>query len=172
MSDAFEKIAIVIDRDNREVSAIETEAAAFLKVPCGTIKNNQWNDCSYTNEFGMEKSFSTLLVDIPHEQQGALETAMLAAIAEDPYDKSIVEKTGAFASRMREEASRYISTDRLKLKAHLGLTWAVQYKNSFPELTSRSEMWSGRSPKHCSCALRFWWRFRARCFLLKVVASR
>ena len=127
MSDAFEKIAIVTDRDNREVSAIETEAATFLKVPCGIIKNNQWNDCSYTNEFGMEKSFSTLLVVIPHEQQGALETAMLAAIAEDPYDKSIVEKTGAFASQMRKEASRYISTDRLKLKAHLGLTWAVQY---------------------------------------------
>lgn len=71
MSDAFEKIAIVTDRDNREVSAIETEAATFLKVPCGIIKNNQWNDCSYTNEFGMEKSFSTLLVVIPHEQQGA-----------------------------------------------------------------------------------------------------
>ena len=74
MSDVFEKIALVTDRDNREVSAIETEAAAFLKVPCGTIRNNQWNDCSYTNEFGMEKSFSTLLVElvvIPHEQQGA-----------------------------------------------------------------------------------------------------
>jgi hypothetical protein len=25
------------------------------------------------------------------------------------------------------EASRYISSERLKLKAHLGLTWAVQY---------------------------------------------
>ena len=34
MSDAFEKIAIVADRDNREVSEIETEASAFLKVPC------------------------------------------------------------------------------------------------------------------------------------------
>lgn len=61
MSDAFEKIAIVADRDNREVSEIETEASAFLKVPCGTIKNNQWNDCSYTNEFRMEKTFSALL---------------------------------------------------------------------------------------------------------------
>lgn len=69
MSDAFEKIAIVADRDNREVSEIETEASAFLKVPCGTIKNNQWNDCSYTNEFRMEKTFSALLVVIPQEQQ-------------------------------------------------------------------------------------------------------
>lgn len=127
MTDAFEKIAIVTDRDNREIRAIETQAAAFLKVPCGTIRNNQWNDCRYTNEFGMEKSFSALLVVIPQEQEGALETAMLAAIAEDPYDKSIVEQTGAFAAQMRQEASRYIPTDRLKLKAHLGLTWAVQY---------------------------------------------
>lgn len=127
MSDAFEKIAIVTDRDSREVSEIEAEAAAVLKVPCGMIRNNQWNDCSYTNEFGMEKAFSALLVVIPQEQTGALETAMLAAIAEDPYDKNIVEKTGAFASQMRQEASRYISTDRLKLKAHLGLAWAVQY---------------------------------------------
>lgn len=55
----------------------------------------------------MEKTISALLVVIPHEQQGALETAMLAAIAEDPYDKSIVEKTGVFASRMREEASHW-----------------------------------------------------------------
>ncbi len=28
---------------------------------------------------------------------------------------------------MRVEASRYIFSERLKLKAHLGLTWAVQY---------------------------------------------
>ena len=28
---------------------------------------------------------------------------------------------------MRTEAGRYISTDRLQLKAHLGVTWAVQY---------------------------------------------
>lgn len=94
---------------------------------CSATIWNEQQDCSYTNEFGMEKTFLALLVVIPQEQQGALETAMLAAIAEDPYDKRIVEKTGAFASRMREEASRYISTDRLKLKAHLGLTWAVQY---------------------------------------------
>ena len=52
---------------------------------------------------------------------------MLKAIAEDTYDKNIVEKTGAVANQMRVEADRYISSERLKLKAHLGLTWAIQF---------------------------------------------
>lgn len=74
-----------------------------------------------------EKTLDALLVVIPNEQQGALETAMLAAISENEYDRNIVEKTRIFSNQMRTEASRYISTDRLELKAHLGLTWAVQY---------------------------------------------
>ena len=52
---------------------------------------------------------------------------MLSAIAENEYDKNIVAKVGIFADQMRVEASRYIFSERLKLKAHLGLTWAVQY---------------------------------------------
>ena len=52
---------------------------------------------------------------------------MLCAISENPYDKRIVEEAGRFADQMKMTASQYISTDRLRLKAHLGLTWAVQY---------------------------------------------
>ncbi len=52
---------------------------------------------------------------------------MLSAISEDPYDKNIVDKTEAFVRRMRTDADKYISTDRLQLKAQLGVTWAVQF---------------------------------------------
>ena len=52
---------------------------------------------------------------------------MLDAISEDEYDKNIVDKTRDFAKQMRKEASKYISNDRLELKANLSLTWAVQY---------------------------------------------
>ena len=127
LTNAFEKISIVTDRDNREIETIEASAASVLDMSCAEVRNNQWVDCSYTNQYGIAKTFSTLLVIIPNEQQGALETAMLRAIAEDTYDKNIVEKAGVFANQMRVEANRYISTDRLKLKAHLGLTWAIQY---------------------------------------------
>lgn len=62
---------------------------------------------------------------------GALETVMLDAISENAYDKNIVKKAAMFVQEMRKEADKYISTDRLMLKAHLGVTLAVQ----FPEKT-------------------------------------
>lgn len=52
---------------------------------------------------------------------------MLNAISENPYDRNIVEQTKKFVQQMRMEAGQYILTDRLQLKAHLGVTWAVQF---------------------------------------------
>lgn len=127
LSDAFERVAFVTDRDERETRFIEASISSVLREFNAELRNNQWKECSYINDFGIEKNFRALLVVIPLEQQGALETVMLSAIAENDYDKNIVEKTATFAEQMRVEASRYISSERLKLKAHLGLTWAVQY---------------------------------------------
>ncbi len=75
----------------------------------------------------MDKRLEMLLVVVPREHQGALETVMLESISENSYDRNIVEKAGIFAAQMRNEAEKYISSDRLQLKAHLGITWAVQY---------------------------------------------
>lgn len=63
---------------------------------------------------------------IPLEQQGALETVLLKAISEDPYDQEIVERCATFVEEMVPYADRYIGKTRLKLKAHLGVTWAIQ----------------------------------------------
>lgn len=49
------------------------------------------------------------------------------SFAEDPYDAVIVEKAGSFVKEMRSVASKYIDSNRKELKAHLGVTWAVQY---------------------------------------------
>lgn len=105
-TNAFGRISIVTDRDNREISDIEVSAAAALKMPHTEMKNNQWVNCNYTDSFGMKKTLEALLVVIPNEQQGALETAMLAAISENEYDRNIVEKTRIFSNQMRTEASR------------------------------------------------------------------
>ncbi len=74
----------------------------------------------------MEQHFEFLLVSIPIDQQGALETVLLDAISEDPYDKNIVEKSKSFVSSIRSEAGRYITSDRLQLKADLSVAWAIQ----------------------------------------------
>lgn len=127
MTNAFEKIAIVTDRDDREMSEICTSLLEDMSGFFGNIQDREWCDNSYLDAYGMENVVQLLLVVIPKEHLGALENVMLSAISENPYDKNIVDKTAVFVQQMRIEAEKYISTDRLQLKALLGVTWAVQF---------------------------------------------
>lgn len=127
MTNAFEKIVVITDRDEHTVEEIQSSMADDMNGFFGNIQDRMWCDNSYNDAFGIEKNVLVLLLVIPKEHSGALETVMLSAIAENPYDKNIVDKTAIFVEKMRTEADRYISTERLKLKAHLGVTWAVQY---------------------------------------------
>lgn len=52
---------------------------------------------------------------------------MFSAISENPYDKNIVEKVPNFVKQVRKEADKYIFSNRLQLKANLGVTWAIQH---------------------------------------------
>lgn len=126
-ANAFEKVAVVTDRDEWEVDEIERGLRDSLQSLFQTVKNRAWSKNEYTDSFGMRNEIEMLLLIVPKEHFGALENVMLAAISEDPYDKRIVEKSADFVRQMRQEAEKYISTDRLQLKAHLGVTWAIQY---------------------------------------------
>ena len=77
--------------------------------------------------YGKKQVVDGLLVVIPKEHEGALETVMLDSISENSYDAVIVDKVAAFVKEMRTIASKYISSDRKELKARLGVTWAIQY---------------------------------------------
>lgn len=123
----FEKVVIITDRDDGTLEEIEATLMNSFNGFVSNIQDRVWCDNAYQDGFGMEKNVQFMLVVIPKEHSGALETVMLSAISEDPYDKNIVERTAEFVGQMRMEAGRYISTDRLQLKAHLGITWAVQF---------------------------------------------
>jgi len=124
---AFSRIALVLDRDNKEIESIESHASHLFKPVVTQMKNNQWIENHYKDSYNIEKSIEALLVIVPTEHQGALETIMLDSISEDPYDKNIVDKSGEFVKEMRNVASKYIKNNRSELKAHLGVTWAIQY---------------------------------------------
>lgn len=126
-SDAFSKIVLVLDRDDKSTESIEAHASHLFKPIVTEIKNNTWISNTYVDAFGIHKVVTSLLIAIPEEHQGALETLMLEAIAEDPYDAAIVKDAGDFVDKMQKSASRYIPNNRMRLKAHLGVTWAVQY---------------------------------------------
>ena len=122
----FSRIAVIVDRDEREVEEIERSVCEELSPFFGTVKNRQWNTCGYTDGFGMEKTLESMLLVIPTDQQGALETVMLSAISEDPYDKNIVDQCSDFVEGIKDEADRYITTERLLVKAKLSTVWAIQ----------------------------------------------
>lgn len=126
-ADSFGKVALLLDRDDRDISSMEKHASSvFLPIVSKAVQN-RWITNNYQNGFGQDKTVEMLLVVIPKEQQGALETVLLDAIAEEPYDAHIIECVEAFVKKMRAEASKYICNDRTELKAKLGVTWAVQY---------------------------------------------
>lgn len=126
-TNAFEKIAIITDRDDRTVEDIRDSLITDMSGFFSDMRDREWCNNYYQDSFGINKMIELLLVVIPKEHLGALETVMLDAISEDSYDKNIVEKTAAFVEQMRTEADKYIWSDRLQLKAHLGVTWAVQF---------------------------------------------
>ena len=125
-SNAFSRIAIVTDRDNRTDNDIINNLKSSIKAIDLAMENNKWNKNKYIDEFKIQNSFELLLIIIPNEHQGALETVMLDAISEDPYDKNIVDKADIFVKEMRTEASKYLKSERLQLKAKLSVTWAIQ----------------------------------------------
>ena len=124
--DPFPRIALVTDRDDRDIVEIERNVIEQLSSFFAGIKNREWITNRYLDSFGMEKQLEVLLLVIPVEHQGALENVMLDVISEDAYDKNIVDKCAAFVEGIRPEADRYIATERLQLKAKLSTVWAIQ----------------------------------------------
>nr|WP_027870138.1 DUF3226 domain-containing protein [[Eubacterium] cellulosolvens] len=124
---AFSRIALVLDRDESEIQSIEAHASSVCKPVINTMRNNEWVQNVYIDAYGTEQMIEGLLVVIPTEHEGALETLMLDSIAEDPYNSVIVDKAGAFVADMKTVASKYLGSRRNAIKVHLGVTWAVQY---------------------------------------------
>jgi hypothetical protein len=126
-SNVINRLAIIIDRDDNGIKSIEKRFSESLNPVISKMKNNEWIQNTYKDSYRLDQQIETLLVVVPQEYQGALENVMLDSISEDPYDKVIVNKTGEFVKEMRAIASNYIYNNRTELKAHLGVTWAIQY---------------------------------------------
>lgn len=123
--DSFSRIIIVADKDDKEISEIEVLHQQWLSPYAQGVKNSQWIENSFIDNFGNKQKLSTLSIIIPSEKQGALETTLLDAISENEYDKVIVEQSEVFVKNIRPIAEKYIKTDRLALKAHLATVFAV-----------------------------------------------
>jgi len=143
-SNVFSRIAIVTDRDDREEKSICQSFKAMLMPIMSNVENNVWTYSLYKNSFGQEKAVDFLLLIIPSDKEGALETTLMDAISEDEYDKIIVERSKEHVETIAPNASKYIGKNRLKLKACLGVIWSIQSPEkifSFIDEQIRSVRW-------------------------------
>ena len=125
-SSSFSKIAVITDRDDRIVEDIVLDVVSWMRPIKTALQENIWSVGTYEDSFGTVQEVQILLRVIPSDHEGAMETVLLEAISEDPYDTVIVEKSGEFVASMESVADRYLCSRRLKLKAHLAVTWAIQ----------------------------------------------
>lgn len=125
-SNIFQNIIIITDHDDLTIEEIERNINNLLGEELNCLKNDTWVTTTYYDSFSQEKSICVLLKIIPTQYEGALETIMLDAISEDPYDKNIVDQCKKFVNDIRPVADKYIGKNRSALKAQLGVTWAIQ----------------------------------------------
>lgn len=125
-TDMVSKLAFVVDRDDRTIQEIEGEFSGISPI-VNKLKNNRWVEGQYENGYGEIDSLGTLLLVIPRDVEGALETVLLDAIADhSPVDKCVVDESKAFIENIAPKVEEYLKKPRMQLKAKLGVTFAVQ----------------------------------------------
>nr|WP_287493252.1 DUF3226 domain-containing protein [Sellimonas sp.] len=90
------------------------------------IKNNEWIHCHMQNGQKKEITVDILLLVIPFEETGAMETFLLKAIAEnDPYDAQLICQSNQFVESV-DPKKRYLNKRRYITKAKFDVFFSVR----------------------------------------------
>ena len=122
---SFDKLVYIIDRDENDLDDMKQKIINDLQPICSNIIVGKWTANSFINKFDARKEIEILGLIIPPDQVGALETTMLIALSENAYDKNIVDKSIVFVDDIKLDASKYIGTKRMQLKAKLSTVFAI-----------------------------------------------
>lgn len=130
-SEIYHKIVIVTDRD--EVDTEESFLNQIKKIfhdrgliVHTNIGHNQWIECEYTNGQNHKCVVEILLLVIPFEGTGAMETFLLNSISDrDEYDKEIIKKGKNFIA-VADPQKRYLNKKRYLTKAEFDVYFSVR----------------------------------------------
>ncbi len=131
LANVYSRIVIVADRDEAgsEQSVIQTLKQilnGYNVTYTSSISNNFWLQCSMHNQMGIEIQFSILLLIIPFEENGSMETFLLNAVgSKDPYDKMIIDQCNQFVERIDPE-KKYLTSRRYITKAKFDTYFSIR----------------------------------------------
>ena len=119
------RIALMTDADERSILNIEADVLQQLSPDISLVENNVWHLNHINNTFEEPANVEFLLSIIPREGEGALETVLLDALTEKSNGVNLVECSKNFIDSLPE--NEYTPTQRLRLKAKLGVALSVFY---------------------------------------------
>lgn len=131
VGEAFDKIVIITDRDEvgteeEFIEKINTSVQKYQLMMKDDIKNNTWLSCEYQNGHGKKQIMELLLLVIPFEDTGAMETFLLNAIANDSaYDAEIIRKGNQFVEEVDKER-RYLTKRRYITKSKFDVYFSIR----------------------------------------------
>lgn len=132
LDDEFiDNIIIISDRDEidseeRFIDNIEKSLIDSQVTINGSIENDKWINCNCKNGRDQHVSFNVLILIIPFEETGALETFLLKSISDsDSYDKMIISKIDDFVEKV-DENKKYLNKRRYKTKAKFDVYFSIR----------------------------------------------
>ncbi|WP_373217587.1 DUF3226 domain-containing protein [Ruminococcus sp. 5_1_39BFAA] len=130
-SEIYQNIVIVTDRDEvgtekEFINEIQGVLASRKVSVESMIANDAWILCRHRNAHGREIQFRILLLIIPFEETGALETFLLKSIANnDTYDEKLINQCNAFVDTVDAE-KRYLNRRRYITKAKFDVYFSIR----------------------------------------------
>ena len=127
----YENIVIITDNDEIDTfDNMKTTLEKLFNKYSITVENNiandSWINCTCENGAQDIINFRVLLLIIPFEEEGALETFLLKAIASnDKYDNEIIEKGNDFVETVDPE-KRYLTKRRYVTKSKLDVYFSIR----------------------------------------------
>ena len=132
----YEKIVIVTDRDDVEtennfMQKIEEILLRHQGLMSQEFTGNEWNSGTLKNARNEQMPLNILVLVIPFEETGALETFLLKAIGkQSEYDKNIILKGNDFVDTVDPD-KRYLTSRRYITKAKFDVYFSIRTPSAF-----------------------------------------
>ncbi|WP_407426897.1 DUF3226 domain-containing protein [Treponema sp.] len=127
-SERYSKIVVVTDNDEKGTELKIVSDLNSISENNGEVCNRKWTKLSYIDETSNKLAFSTdvLLLVIPFDENGALETFLLNSVSkQDAYDAEIIRKGNAFVENA-DPSSKYLIHRGLKTKAKFDVYFSIR----------------------------------------------
>ena len=145
-NEVYNKIVVITDRDEYDTESVFVEAMQVV-LTRGNVdiqrefQHNEWMFCGYESLNGRKRNMEILLLVLPFEGNGAMETFLLNAIgAKDFYDAGIIQQGNQFVDTVDTER-RYLTQRRYITKAKFDVYFSI--RTSAAQFSQRQDIIRG-----------------------------